>query len=162
MKITVAFQMASLLLISTSSVAATVKYQDTNLTIVARQEPLDAVLKSLGREMRIYVTIPRGLNPMVNCEIQQQPIQQALKTLLGDMSYSLNWEDKTGRLVGVTILPGSDRAANEVQLEGEREEGEVRMVQEIEAQEEALQQDAERHDAETAAYLKSVGLEPPW
>ena len=68
-------------------------------------------LKSLGKEMRIYITVPTGLNPVVNCDIQQQPVKQAFKTLLGDMSYSLEWEEKTGKLVGLTILAGGDGAA---------------------------------------------------
>ena len=94
-----------------ASMAATVEYQDPNLTIVAKQEPLDVVLKSLGKEMRIYITVPTGLNPVVSCDIQQQPIKQAFKTLLGDMNYSLEWEKNTGKLVGLTILAGGDGAA---------------------------------------------------
>jgi hypothetical protein len=97
---------AVLLSLSTISMAATVTYQNPDLTIVAKDEPLDAVLKSLGKEMQIYVTVPTGLNPVVNCDIQQQPVKQAFKTLLGDMSYSLQWSKKTGKLLGLTILAG--------------------------------------------------------
>lgn len=111
MRTFLALQIATLLLVSTTSMAATVEYQDPNLTIVAKQEPLDAVLKSLGKEMRIYITVPTGLNPVVNCDIQQQPIKQAFKTLLGDMSYSLEWEEKTGHLVGLTILAAGEWVA---------------------------------------------------
>jgi hypothetical protein len=112
MRTILTLQAMAMLFASTISLAATVEYQDPNLTIVARQEPLDTVLKSLGKEMRIYITVPTGLNPVVNCDIQQQPITQAFKTLLGDMSYSLEWEEKTGQLVGVTILAGGDGVAS--------------------------------------------------
>jgi hypothetical protein len=110
MRIILALPVATLLFISATCMAATVSYQHHDLTIVAKQEPLDSVLKSLGKEMRIYVTIPTGLNLVVNCDIQQQPVKQAFKTLLGDMSYSLEWEEKTGRLVGLTILAGGNGA----------------------------------------------------
>jgi hypothetical protein len=194
MKTILALQAATLLFVSATGMAATVTYQHPDLTIVAKEEPLDSVLKSLGKEMRIYVTTPTGLNPVVNCDIQQQPVKQAFKTLLGDASYSLEWDEKTGRLVGVTILAGSDRAAgstvsdrpspsqsveqaasmsvksssgleaglpvghsaadmaaNEVQMEAEREEGE--------AQEVRLQEEVARHDTEMAAYMESQGIQ---
>jgi hypothetical protein len=111
MRTILALQMATLLFASMTGMAATVEYQHPDLTIVAREEPLDVVLKSLGKEMRIYVTVPTGLNPVVNCDIQQQPVKQAFKNLLGDMSYSLEWEEKTGKLVGLTILAGGEGAA---------------------------------------------------
>jgi hypothetical protein len=97
-------RLVALLLVAASSQAADVSYQHPSLTIVAKSEPLDTVLKSLGREMRIYITVPTGLNPLVNCDIQNQSIKQAFKTLLGDLSYSLEWEEGGERLVGVTIL----------------------------------------------------------
>lgn len=111
MRTALALQLATLLSLSISSMAATVEYQHPDLTIVAREEPLDTVLKSLGKEMRIYITVPTGLNPIVSCDIQHQPIKQAFKTLLGDMSYSLEWEEKTGQLVGLTILAGGEAPA---------------------------------------------------
>jgi hypothetical protein len=111
MKTITTLSIATLLSASIPSMAATVEYQDPNVTIVAKQEPLDTVLKSLGKEMRIYITVPTGLNPVMNCDIQNQPIKQAFKTLLGDMNYSLEWEKNTGKLVGVTILAGGDGAA---------------------------------------------------
>lgn len=106
MKAIWAIQMAVLLSVSITSIAATVDYEHPNLTIVAEDEPLDSVLKSLGKEMRIYIVVPAGLNPIVSCDIQQRPIKQAFKTLLGDMSYSLEWEENTGQLAGLTILAG--------------------------------------------------------
>jgi hypothetical protein len=106
-----ALQLALLLSLSTNSLAAEVTYQHPYLTIVAKEEPLETVLKSLGREMRIFVTIPTGLNPAVNCDIHQQPVQQALKKLLGELSYSLEWEKSGERLVGLTILAGGGEAA---------------------------------------------------
>ncbi len=96
MKTGLALQIASLLFVSTISMAATVDYQHPDLTIVAKEEPLDSVLKSLGKEMRIYITAPTGINTLVSCDIQHRPVKQAFKTLLGDMSYSLEWEEKTG------------------------------------------------------------------
>lgn len=111
MRTVLALQVATLLSLSIPSMAATVEYQHPNLTIVAKDEPLDSVLKSLGKEMRIFVTTPSGLNPVVNCDIQDQPIKLALKKLLGDMSYSLEWEEKTDKLVGLTILAGGEGAA---------------------------------------------------
>lgn len=201
MRTILAFQIATLLFLSTTCIGATVEYQHPDLTIVAREEPLVSVLESLGKKMRIYVTIPTGVNPVINCDIQQQPINQAFKTLLGDVSYSLEWADSTGRLAGVTILAGGGEAgmaivsdspsqnqpmgqpasvsvassggldaglrveqsgggmpANEAPMEAERDEGEGRMVEEQEAQEERLKEEVERHDSETAAYLESLGL----
>ena len=111
MKTILALSIATLLSVSITSIAATVDYQHPDLTIVAKDEPLDSVLKSLGKEMRIYIKIPTGLNPIVSCDIQQQPIKQAFKTLLGDMSYSLEWEEKTGKLAGLTILAGGEGVA---------------------------------------------------
>ena len=108
MKTILSLSIATLLSVSITSMAATVEYQHPDLTIVAKDEPLDSVLKSLGKEMRIYITVPTGLNPIVSCDIQQQPIKQAFKNLLGDMSYSLEWEEKTGQLAGLTILAGGE------------------------------------------------------
>ncbi|MBK6736522.1 MAG: hypothetical protein IPG64_00875 [Haliea sp.] len=111
MKTILALQIATLLSVSITSIAATVDYEHPNLTIVAKDEPLDSVLKSLGKEMRIYIVVPAGLNPIVSCDIQQRPIKQAFKTLLGDMSYSLEWEENTGQLAGLTILAGGGNSA---------------------------------------------------
>jgi hypothetical protein len=111
MKTVLALQVATLLALSIPGMAATVEYQHPDLTIVAREEPLDEVLKALGKELRIYITVPTGLNPLVSCDVQRQPIKQAFKMLLGDMSYSLEWEQKTGQLVGLTILAGGGESA---------------------------------------------------
>jgi hypothetical protein len=97
----------ALLILSMGSIAAEVEYRHPNLTIVATDEPLDSVLKSVSREMRIFVTVPTGLNPSVNCDIRDLPVKQAFKKLLGDMSYSLEWRDNGEQLVGLTILAGS-------------------------------------------------------
>jgi len=104
MRTVVALHLAALLSVSMGSQAATVEYQDPNLTIVAKEEPLQAVLKSIGKEMGISVTTPTDLNPMVSCAIEKQPVKQALKKLLGELSYSLKWDEKSGELVGLTIL----------------------------------------------------------
>ena len=94
-----------------AGVAAEVEYHHPDLTIVAKDEPLDSVLKSVSQEMRIFVTTPTGLNPLVNCDIQNLPLKQAFKKLLGDMSYSLEWKDDGERLVGLTILSSADGSA---------------------------------------------------
>ena len=108
MKTILALQIATLLSVSINGIAATVDYEHPDLTIVAEGEPLDSVLKSLGKEMRIYIVVPAGFNPIVSCDIQQRPIKQAFKTLLGDMSYSLEWEENTGQLAGLTIHDAED------------------------------------------------------
>jgi hypothetical protein len=107
MKILFAFPAAVLLSFSLGAVAAEVEYRHPDLTIVAKDEPLDSVLKSISKEMRIFVTAPTGLNPLVNCDIQSRPLKQAFTTLLGDMSYSLEWKDDGEQLVGLTILSGT-------------------------------------------------------
>jgi hypothetical protein len=105
----------ALLFVATGGQAAEVTYQHPDLTIVAKNEPLDSVLKSLGRAMRIYITVPTGLNPVVTCDIHNQSVKQAFKTLLGDLNYSLEWEDGGERLMGLTILAsGSESAATAV------------------------------------------------
>ena len=76
---------------SASSIAATVGYQHPEVSIVAVDESLDSVLRSLGKEMDLSVTTPIGINPVINCNIQNQPIKRAFKNLLGGLSYSLVW-----------------------------------------------------------------------
>jgi hypothetical protein len=110
MKTRLALQAVVLLSLSIGSLAAEVEYQHPNLTIVAKDELLDSVLKSISKQMRIFVKTPTGINPVVNCDIQNQPIKLALKQLLGDMSYSLEWKDNGERLVGLTILTGTGGA----------------------------------------------------
>lgn len=99
---------------SVDSIAAEVEYRHPNLTIVARDEPLGSVLKSIGKEMRIFVTTPSAVNPVVNCDIQDQPLERAFKELLGGMSYTLEWKDDGEQLAGVTILAGSQWAGDAV------------------------------------------------
>jgi hypothetical protein len=99
-----AISIALLLSVSMTSMAATVEYRHPDLTIVAKDEPLQSVLKSVREEMQIFVTMPTGINPVVSCDIQNQSIKRALKRLLGELSYSLEWEGQSGRLVGLTIL----------------------------------------------------------
>jgi hypothetical protein len=141
-------QAMAMLFASTISTAATVEYQHPDLTIVARQEPLDTVLKSIGKEMRIFIAVPTGLNLVVNCDIRQQPIQQAFMTMLGDLSYSLEWEKRTGKLVGLTILAGGEGATAANVSADERAALEERMAEEV-----------ARHDAELEAGLASAVLQ---
>lgn len=101
----------TLFCLSPHALAAEVTYEHPELTIVAKEEPLDTVLKSLGREMRIFITVPTGLNPEVSCNAQSQPVKQALKCLLGEMSYSLEWEAGGERLAGLTIFASNAQSA---------------------------------------------------
>ncbi len=118
MRTLLTLQAAVLLCLALGSTAAEVEYQQPNLTIVAKDEPLDAVLKSVSKEMRIFVTTPTGLNPMINCDIQNEPIKLAFKKLLGDMSYSLEWKDNGETLVGLTILTGTGDAVANTSTDG--------------------------------------------
>jgi hypothetical protein len=102
---------AVLLPASTGSMAAKVEYRHPEVTIVAVDETLDSVLKTIGREMEITIKSPAGLNPVINCDIQNKPVERAFKTLLGDMSYSLIWEDNGERLAELVILSGDGEAA---------------------------------------------------
>jgi hypothetical protein len=111
MKILLTLQAAVLVFFSMGSIAAEVEYRHPNLTIVAKNEPLGAVLKALSKEMRIFVTTPTDINPLVNCDIKDQPIKLAFKKLLGTMSYSLEWKDNGETLIGLTILTGTGDAA---------------------------------------------------
>lgn len=96
---------------SAAGIAATVGYQHPDVSIVAVDESLDSVLKLLGKEMNLSVTTPIGINPVINCNIQNQPIKRAFKTLLGELSYSLVWDDDGERLTGLVILAGNGEEA---------------------------------------------------
>jgi len=98
--------LTTLLLFPMVSLAAKVEYEHPAVTIVAVDESLDSVLRALSTEMKIEVSAPDGINPVINCDIQNQPIKRAFKNLLGELSYSLTWADDGERLTGVTILPG--------------------------------------------------------
>lgn len=106
-----ATQVAVLLSFSMDSMSARVEYQHPDITIVAVEEHLESVLRAVGEEMQIRVTLPTGLNPVVNCDIHDQPLKQALKNLLVELSYSLEWQEGNERLVGLTILAGEDEVA---------------------------------------------------
>ena len=106
-----ALRIAVLLCLCTPGLAATVKYQHPDLTIVAQDEPLVSVLNSIAQEMQIRVRTPTGLNPRISCEIHSQPITQAFKQLLRGLSYTLEWEEKGQRLARLTVLTGGEGAA---------------------------------------------------
>jgi hypothetical protein len=103
---------AAMLFFSAGSIAATVEYQHPDVSIVAVDESLDSVLKSLAQEMNLSVSTPIGINPVINCNIQNQPIKQAFKNLLGELSYSLVWADDGERLTGLVILAGDGEEAS--------------------------------------------------
>jgi hypothetical protein len=107
MRVSLVIHVGALLSVSAGSMAAKVEYQNLDdVTIVAVDETLDSVLKTIGKEMKITVTAPTGLNPVINCDIQNKPVKRAFKTLLGDMSYSLLFEENGERLSGLVILSG--------------------------------------------------------
>ena len=101
---------ASMVLLATGSLAATVQYQHPAVTIVAENEPLESVLTALSEAMNLQVTSQLGLNPIINCDIQNQPLKQAFKNLLGELSYSLVWADDGEHLMGLVILTGDTEA----------------------------------------------------
>jgi len=109
-------QVAVLACLPMGSTAAEVEYRHPNLTIVAKDEALDSVLKAVSKEMRIFVTTPAGLNPLVSSDIKNQPIKVAFKKLLGGMSYSMEWKDNGETLVGLTILAATDDIAANTSL----------------------------------------------
>lgn len=84
--------------------AAEVSYTHPRVSIVAANESLESVLDTLGKAMDITVRIPEGVNPVINCDIQEQTIPRALKNLLGELSYSLTWQAGGGRLKGLSVL----------------------------------------------------------
>lgn len=59
-----------LLMVCSDSMAARVEYQHPELSIFAEEESLDSVLTAVGKAMQITVTVPLGINPVVNCEIK--------------------------------------------------------------------------------------------
>jgi hypothetical protein len=102
---------AVMLFLSAASIAATVEYQHPDVSIVAVDESLDSVFKYHGKEMNQSVTTPICINPVINCDIQSQPIKRAFKNLLGELSYSLVWADDGERLTGLVILAGDGEEA---------------------------------------------------
>lgn len=106
-----ALQVAVLLSLSMDSMAAKVEYQHPDITIVAVEESLESVLTAVGKEMQISFTLPVGLDPVVNCDIHNQPLKRAFKNLLGNLSYALEFQEGGERLVGLTILSGEGELA---------------------------------------------------
>lgn len=96
--------LATLLLIIPCSFAAQVDYEAPHISIVAVNEPLESVLRTVGEEMQISVRLPLGLNPTINCDVENKPVQEAFKVLLRDLSYSMQWEEGGDRLTGLVIM----------------------------------------------------------
>jgi hypothetical protein len=172
-----AFQLAVLLSLAMGSSAADVTYQHPNLTIVAKDETLDSVLKSVSKAMQIVVKTPTGLNPVISCDIRNQPIKLAFKKLLGDMSYSLAWQDDGERLVGLTILAGTtdevaskaagdavqkpvDASATDTEQQAREAEMELRRQQEVIAHKARIEEQAMQNEADMAEYFQSQGIDP--
>ncbi len=110
--------LATLLLMIPCSFAAKVDYEPPYISIVAVNESLESVLRTVGEEMQISVTLPLGLNPTINCDVENKTVQEAFKVLLGDLSYSMQWEEGGDRLAGLVImangssLPGNSRTTS--------------------------------------------------
>ena len=171
-----AIQLAVLMSLAMGSSAAEVAYQHPNLTIVAKDETLDSVLQSVSKAMQIEVKTPAGLNPVINCDIRNQPIKLAFKKLLGDMSYSLAWQDDGERLVGVTILAGTtgsvagaaaessptpvDASAADAGRQAREAEVELRRQEEAIAHEARMEEQAMQNEADMAEYFQSQGIDP--
>ena len=81
-----------LLLIMASTVfSAEVEYNHPSLSIIAEDEPLESVLIDLGKSMQISISTPLEFNPNVNCSIEAKSIHDAMRSLLRNISYSLEW-----------------------------------------------------------------------
>ncbi len=161
-----AIQLAALVSSALPSSAAEVAYQHPNLTIVAKDEALDSVLQSVSKAMQITVKTPTGLNPAVSCDIRNLPIKLAFKKLLGEMSYSLAWQDDGERLIGVTILagttdsvagaPAAESAPTPVDGSGVDAQRQAEaMAHEVRMEEQAMQ-----NEADMAEYFQSQGIDP--
>ena len=111
MRHSIILALAGNLLFISPGFTASVDYEHPNVSIVAVDESLESVLRAVGKEMKISVTLPLGLNPTINCDIVNKPVKKALKTLLSDLSYSMQWTEGGERLVGVVIM--SDNSAFE-------------------------------------------------
>lgn len=173
-----AIQLTALWFIAMPSSAAEVAYQHPNLTIVAKDETLDSVLNSVSRAMHILVKTPEGLNPVVSCDIRNQPIKLAFKKLLGDMSYSLTWQDDGEHLVGLTILAGTTDSvagttaadnsaptpvhapAADVEQQAREAEMERQRQEEVISHRARMEEQAMQNEADMAEYFQSQGIEP--
>jgi hypothetical protein len=91
-------------LVHTAAFAAEVDYQPPNLSIVATNEPLWSVLRSVNAAMDITVSMPPDLNSPVTCDIENMPVERAFKELLTGVNYALRWEQGGGRLTGIVLL----------------------------------------------------------
>ncbi|MBW2506185.1 MAG: hypothetical protein JRD19_03845, partial [Deltaproteobacteria bacterium] len=71
--------------------AFSVNFKDETLAVTADNVALQTILLELVAQ-GITVKIDPAINPPVSANIAQQPIEQALKSLLKSTSYSLLWE----------------------------------------------------------------------
>ena len=118
-------------LVRTAAFAAEVDYQPPNLSIVATDEPLWSVLRSVSAAMDITVSMPPDLDTPVTCDIENMPVERALKILLTGVSYALRWEQGGGRLTGIVLLEegydssfrvsGSSASGGSLQVESDRQ-----------------------------------------
>jgi len=96
-----------MLLVLTSAVpagAVEIVYQPPRLSISANNEPLDRVLRALGKQMHIQINAPAGLNQPITIRIVNQPVKRALHNLLRGKNYVLQWEDGGKRPVALTLI----------------------------------------------------------
>ena len=98
---------------SMASYAAEVEYSHPMLRISAENESLQSVLMVLGKEMQISISRPLNFNPNVSCETGDRSVPKALRTLLRDVSYSLEWEPDGERLSAIVIFGSTDKEIDE-------------------------------------------------
>jgi hypothetical protein len=161
MKRFLAMQTVALLVLAMDSMAAKVDYEHPNITIVAVEESLDSVLTAVGKEMKITVSVPMGINPVVNCDIQDESVKKAFKQLLGDLSYSLEWSEGGERLAGLTVLADGDASSvtaargNNSHSSSVRQPAPAPVTRQPAAQTDTLADDRSQHtsDADRDAYM---------
>jgi signal transduction histidine kinase len=125
-------------LVRPAAFAAEVDYQPPNLSIVATNEPLGSVLRSISAAMDITVSMPPDLDSPVTCDIENMPVERAFKKLLAGVSYALRWEQGGGRMTGIVLLEegydaslrvsGSSASGGSLQAESGRQYSEQRGI----------------------------------
>ena len=161
-------------LVRTAAFAAEVDYQPPNLSIVATDEPLWSVLRSISAAMDITVSMPPDLNSPVTCDIENMPVERAFKKLLTGVSYALRWDQAGGHLTGIVLLEegydaslrmsGNSAAGGRLHAESDRQYSERRGI--VSYGEDASQDQAtgvaeeqDRMTAEMVAYEAQMARE---
>jgi hypothetical protein len=105
------------------------------------------------------------------------PIKLAFKKLLGEMSYSMAWQDDGERLLGLTVLAGTtdsvasaatgesantpvDDPAVDAGQQAREAEMELQRQEEVIAREARMEEQAMKNEADMAEYFQSQGIDP--